>query len=132
MVLPLYGQQPWLIVFAPRYHYSQLANERGSYTDSLRRWYGSGKDVTMVPFRGSDKEYAKQIETLAADQYSQFFSFGTCDWEKLPRFLRAIYREAEELRSKKILEAPELNGFWGAAARKHGCRSVKEVFAVTP
>jgi len=41
----------------------------------------------MVPFRGSDKEYAKQIETLAADQYSQFFSFGTCDWEKLPRLL---------------------------------------------
>ena len=124
----LHGDQPWLTVFAPRYYPSRLTNERGSYTDSLRRWYGSGKDVTMVPFRGSDKEYAKQIETLAADQYAQFFSFGTCDWEKLPRFLGAIYREAEGLRRKGILEAPELNGFWGAAARKHSCHALSNVF----
>ena len=86
----------------------------------------------MAPFRGSDKEYAKQIETLAADEYSQFFSFGTCDWEKLPRLLGAIYREAEELRSKGILEAPELNGFWGAAARNHSCHTLSEVFGGTP
>ena len=124
----LHGDQPWLTFFAPRYYPSRLTNERGSYTDSLRRWYGSGKDVTMLPFRGSDKEYATEIETLAADQYDRFFSFGTCDWEKLPRFLGAIYREAEGLRRKGILEAPELNGFWGAAARKHSCHALSNVF----
>src|SRR5262249_49800959 len=109
----LWSDQPWLLLFKPRYKPPQRADEHGG-VGSVRKSYWSAKDVPMTQFKGLQNDYATELDHFAADLDLRFFR--TCDWEKLPRFLGAIYRDSVELRDKGLQGAPDLDRLWGAAA----------------
>jgi hypothetical protein len=87
----LTNRDPQLSFFKTGYRTLRLLN-RGSSDSSMRTSQWDGKTIELEPFKGSPKEWARQLNFLQGD-----LGWEDLDWRTCPRMVLAI--EEERLRS---------------------------------
>jgi hypothetical protein len=126
----LISDEPWLRFFKAGYRPLKRPNDHGQL-EAHRTPHWNGKDFRLRKFPGSEEQYFAELWDLLAETEDIFFR-TSCDWERLPRFVGAIFREARTLKDSGEPGAPDAELTWGGPARAHGCRSPNAVLGAAP
>lgn len=101
----LVHKDPALILFKSGYHYRVLTNQYTSdieqRTRMVRRSEWNGKTIELIPFKGTQEEYAEHVHQL--DNNLEWARYGKdCEWKKIPRMLIALHRTSEYFNSQGV------------------------------
>ena len=127
----LRAEEPRLLFFKNGYSYLNFTNR------ASRAWHGrqansmvDGTRVKLEKFRGTPKEYAKNLDFLATRLGDIISWIGKeCNWKKMPKMIHALYKQGEWFKAHgyELFNAPHNDLIAGEEYYlKIGCGSTKE------